>query len=96
MASPGPMSVQKPPWGQYEAIREFVRWLKEHGHKLNHLPRNKHYYNFPPEVCSFLTRNKEMPVRQCHDVVREGQATERETHCTSCFSSWAKEAHTQY
>lgn len=56
----------------------------------------KDYFNIPPELCSLLTRSK-MPVRQCHNVViaREGQTAERETHCTSSFSNWTKEAHSQ-
>lgn len=60
-------------------------------------PEIKDYCNIPHEVCSFLTRGKNMPVRQCQDVVitRERQTAQRETHCTSCFSTWAKEAHTQ-
>lgn len=32
-------------------------------------PQKTHYYNFGPEICSFLTRREEMQVALCYDAV---------------------------
>lgn len=79
---------------ELESLRDGLRWNMDTNQAI--CPEINIIITFPLKYVPFL-QDAEMPVRQCHDVVtaREGQTAQRETHCTSCFSSWAQEAHAQ-